>query len=99
MENLSPEEFKKRIAEDPKAVIVDVRAPHEESEGLIDNSVNICITDPAFADNIEELSPDKNYYVYCRSGGRSESACKFMTKQGLTAYNLSGGILAWNQLK
>lgn len=98
MENLQASEFKKRIQEDENAVIIDVRSPQEEVEGWIENSININIMDPSFAEKVKQLDKNKNYYVYCRSGGRSSSACGFMEQQGLTAHNLAGGIIAWNQL-
>jgi rhodanese-related sulfurtransferase len=98
MKHLSAEEFKNEIENDPKAVIIDVRAPAEEVEGLIPNSLNINIMDPSFAQKIAQLDPEKNYYVYCRSGGRSSSACGFMESRGFNAFNLKGGIQAWNQI-
>jgi rhodanese-related sulfurtransferase len=98
MENLQASEFKKRIQEDENAVVIDVRSPQEEVEGLIENSININIMDPSFAEKVKALDKNKNYYVYCRAGGRSASACGFMEQQGLTAYNLAPGIIAWNQL-
>ena len=98
MENLTAEEFQSKIQEDENAVIIDVRNPEEEAEGLIDNSVNINIMDPSFAEKVKQLDPAKNYYVYCRAGGRSASACGFMESNGLNTYNLDGGIIAWNQL-
>ena len=98
MKNLEAIEFKKKIQEDPNAVIIDVRSPQEEVEGLIENSININIMEPGFAEKVKALDSNKNYYVYCRSGGRSSSACGFMQSQGLTAFNLAGGIMAWNQL-
>lgn len=98
MENLAATEFKKRISEDKDAVIIDVRSPQEEAEGLIDNSINMNLMDPSFVEKVKKLDPNKNYYVYCRVGGRSSSACSFMDQQGLKTFNLSGGILAWNNL-
>ena len=98
MKNLQAVEFQEKINEDPKAVIIDVRAPSEEVEGLIENSVNINIMDPSFSEKVKDLDPEMNYYVYCRAGGRSASACGFMESQGLNTYNLAGGIIAWNEL-
>ncbi len=98
MKNLTAIEFKNQIEEDPNAVIIDVRSPEEEAEGLIDNSTNINLMDPSFADKVKALDPEKNYYVYCKSGGRSASACGFMESHGLNTFNLDGGIIAWNQL-
>lgn len=98
MKNLDVKEFRQGIEEDEKAVIIDVRSPEEEAEGLIPNSININIMEPSFPAKIMDLDKSKNYYVYCRSGGRSANACQFMDNQGLNTYNLSGGIIAWNQL-
>lgn len=97
MKNLDVKSFIEEVNKDINAVIIDVRQASEEVEGKIENSVNIDIMKPEFADAIKELDKSKTYYVYCRSGGRSTSACGFMESQGLTAHNLDGGIIAWNQ--
>ena len=98
MENLDAESFRDKIKADPKAVIIDVRTPEEEIEGMIEGSRNINIMDPSFMSSVMELDKDKNYYVFCRSGNRSGNACRFMEQNGLNAYNLEGGIQAWNEL-
>lgn len=97
MKNLDVKEFITEIENDQNAVILDVRQASEEVEGKIDNSININIMSPDFPEKIKSLDKSKNYYVYCRSGGRSSSACGFMESQGLVAHNLAGGIIAWNQ--
>ncbi len=97
MNDLDVNTFKERIESDNDAIIIDVRNPSEEAEGLIENSININIMDPSFSDKVKQLDPSKNYYVYCRSGGRSSSACQFMKSNRLNAFNLLGGIIAWNQ--
>lgn len=96
MNNLSVQEFKEKITNDSQAVIIDVRTPEEEVEGMIENSLNINIMDASFPNQILELDKSKNYYVFCRSGGRSGTACKFMEENGFNAFNLAGGIQAWN---
>lgn len=98
MKNLIATEFQQKIQEDSDAVIIDVRSPQEEVEGLIENSINMNIMDPDFTEKVKQLDAKKNYYVYCRSGGRSSSACQFMDAHDLNTYNLVGGIIAWNQL-
>jgi rhodanese-related sulfurtransferase len=98
MKDLNAAEFKKQIEKDPKAVVIDVRSPEEEAEGNITGARNLNILDASFPEKVKSLDKDKNYYVFCRSGGRSSSACAFMDRQGLTTYNLNGGIQAWNQL-
>lgn len=98
MNNLNATEFKSAIETDDDAIIIDVRTPEEEVEGVIDNSININLMEPSFAAKIMDLDKDKNYYVFCRAGGRSVTACQFMEKQGLKTNNLLGGIQAWNLL-
>lgn len=97
MKNLSAEEFKKEISSDENAVIIDVRAPEEEVEGKIEGSININLMDPTFTQKVSELDNSKNYYIYCRAGSRSASACGFMDSHGFNTFNLKGGIKAWNQ--
>ena len=97
MKNLDVNDFRKGFENNSNAVIIDVRTPEEEVEGLIPDSVTINIMEPNFSAKIMELDKTKTYYVYCRSGRRSATACQFMEKQGLTAFNLIGGIQSWNQ--
>lgn len=97
MKNLDVQQFISEVNNDPNAVVLDVRQASEAIEGKIDNSINIDIMNPSFPHQINELDKSKTYYVYCRSGGRSTNACRFMESQGLTAHNLDGGIMAWNQ--
>ena len=96
MKDLTINEFVEGFKSDENAIIIDVRTPEEEAEGLIPNSTNMNIMEQSFPAKVMDLDKTKNYYVYCRSGGRSVSACQFMDKQGLTTYNLLGGIQAWN---
>jgi rhodanese-related sulfurtransferase len=94
--NLNASEFEEAIKKDPNAVIVDVRTPEEFMAGHIPNSLNINLMDVDFMDKIQAMDREKSYYVYCRSGGRSASACGAMASIGFpNLYNLAGGILSW----
>jgi rhodanese-related sulfurtransferase len=43
---------------------------------------------------------DRPVVVVCRSGNRSATACATLGKQGFTqAYNLAGGVNAWQKAK
>ncbi|MDX5420555.1 MAG: rhodanese-like domain-containing protein, partial [Hymenobacteraceae bacterium] len=48
-----------------------------------------------FQNALGSLDKDKEYFVFCRSGNRSGSACELMSAQGFKCYNLAGGIGAW----
>ena len=97
MADLNQDEWAEQLAEDPKAIIIDVRTEEEVEEGYIPNSVNIDIYQPQeFMEELEQLDKSKHYYVYCRSGNRSRQACALLNSIGIAnAYNLEGGILEW----
>jgi len=99
MEHIDAKTFKEKLNTDPHAVLIDVRHPDEEVEGLIEGSINLNIMENSFPAKVMDLDPSNTYYVYCRSGSRSANACQFMEQQGLKSYNLKGGIQAWNQLE
>jgi rhodanese-related sulfurtransferase len=95
--NLEQEVWSHQLKNDPNAVILDVRTQDEFNEGLIPGAINIDIYQgQGFINAVEELDKSKNYYVYCRSGGRSGQACSIMSQLGFeNAYNLLGGIMNW----
>ena len=101
MIDLGQEELLKKLDDDDKAFIVDVRTKEEYEESHIPNSTLIDIKDPkSFIEEIENLDKDLNYYVYCHSGVRSVQACQIMKSFGFeNLYNLLGGISEWTGQK
>ena len=96
MQDLSPNEFASAMKAHPKAILLDVRTPEEFESGHLPGALNIDIRGYDFHEQIETLDPNTSYFVYCRSGARSTSACKFMESKGFEeVINLQGGILAW----
>lgn len=94
---LTGDEFENAVKNNPNAVIIDVRTPQEFNTGYIPNAINIDIASPDFPDKINQLDRNKEYYVYCRSGGRSTTACQYMASIGFKKVNnLEGGILAYD---
>jgi rhodanese-related sulfurtransferase len=95
--NLEQEDWRDQLNNDANAVILDVRTEDEFSEGMIPGAINIDIyKGQGFIYSIEELDKSKNYYVYCRSGGRSGQACSIMSQLGFeSTYNLLGGMMNW----
>lgn len=95
--NLKQEDWVSQLEQDKNAVILDVRTEGECNEGIISNAIMIDIhKGQGFIYQIEELDKSKNYYVYCRSGARSEQACNIMNQLGISnTYNLVGGIMQW----
>lgn len=95
--DLQQTEWAQKLSEDDNAVILDVRTDHEVEEGIIPNAIQLDIQDSAnFMQKAKELDASKNYYVYCRSGGRSAQACAVLRSFGVeNAYNLMGGYSEW----
>ncbi len=95
--DLSQNEWKSKLDNDPNAVILDVRTEEEWNDGIIPNAVlNDIYKGQAFIYKLEEMDKTKNYYVYCKAGGRSSQACSIMKQMGFeTTYNLQGGFMNW----
>ena len=96
--NLSQNDWKSQLAEDDNAVILDVRTEDEWNEGYIPNAIHIDIyKGQGFIYEVDALDKSKNYYVYCKAGGRSAQACNVMGQLGFAnTYNLLGGMMEWN---
>ena len=97
MQNLTQSQWRAHLAQDDKAEIIDVRTSTEVAEGIIPNALHIDIQNAAgFMQQVRELDTSRNYYLYCRSGGRSAQACMIMNSLGFpNTYNLVGGIMEW----
>ena len=97
MADLSQEDWVKQLEADNNSIVLDVRTQDEVDEGFIPNSIHIDIyKGQGFIYELEALDKKKNYYVYCKSGGRSGQACAIMNQLGFeNSYNLIGGFSQW----
>lgn len=89
------EEFRTKNRE-RNYLLVDVRQPYEYSESHIPGSQLIPL--PEVEERLQELDPDKNLILYCRTGGRSAVAAALIKDAGPRQgriYNLVGGISGW----
>lgn len=95
--NLTQEDWASKLQEDDNAVILDVRTEDECLDGMIPGAINIDIyKGQGFIYKVDELDRSKNYYVYCKAGGRSAQACSIMNQMGFErTYNLMGGFSEW----
>ena len=95
--NLSQSEWSEQLKNDLNAVVLDVRTEDEWNDGFIPNAVfNDIYKGQGFIYKLEEMDKTKNYYVYCKSGGRSGQACAIMNQLGFkNAFNLEGGFKNW----
>lgn len=78
------------------AMVVDVREPHEYAAGRIPNAKSIPLRQIGL--HIESLKQhsDRPIILSCRTGSRSEMACRFLSESGLdNIYNLASGLMGW----
>ncbi len=77
------------------AIVIDVRDRREYQAGHIPVAKHIPLSQiQAYA---PKLDPEHTYLVVCRSGSRSVQAAKWLTDQGLIAFNLAGGLAGWER--
>lgn len=97
MKHITQKEWEELLSQDSNAVILDVRTPEEQAQGIIKDAICIDIyKTEEFLSELEKLDKSKSYYVYCKAGGRSANACEVMDQMGFSkTYNLLGGTSLW----
>ena len=91
---LTSVELKQRLDRGEKLTIVDVREPNELQINRIPGSVHIPLGD--IPKRYNELDPDAELVMQCKSGVRSAKAADFLRSVGFKrVLNLKGGILDW----
>jgi adenylyltransferase/sulfurtransferase len=87
----------KRALEDKSlnVKVIDVRDPDEYQIAHIDGVPQIPLD--TLPRRFTELDPNQQYYLHCKSGGRSMKALKFLKEQGFKyVKSVKGGINAWS---
>ena len=97
IENISIDQLEAQFS-NGEGVLLDVRTPQEVAQGYIPNATVINYYDSDFAQKVSMIQKNQPVYVYCRSGGRSKSAARVLSKQGQAkVYNLNGGFSTWKK--
>jgi rhodanese-related sulfurtransferase len=79
-------------------ILLDVRTPGEFVEGYIPGSINIDYLGKDFSPSLDKLDKNKQYVVYCLSGGRSALTAEIMKEKGFKkVLDLDGGIISWKE--
>lgn len=73
------------IMAEKEYIIIDVRTKEEYEESHIVEAINIPYDE---IDENTNLDKNKNIFVYCKSGNRSEVAFNTLTNLGYTVYDL-----------
>ena len=99
IEDITAKELKKMLAERPldSLEIIDVRQPVEYENGHVPGARLLPLNELPV--RMGELTPDRDYVLYCHSGARSAMASDMLLEEGLIKgkiFNLSGGFLAYD---
>ncbi|MCM3271946.1 sulfurtransferase TusA family protein [Paenibacillus elgii] len=88
------EEVHSKVSSGEDVHVIDVREPAEYAFGHIPGALSIPLGQPE--DNAAELDPDKEYYVVCRTGNRSDMACQLLSEKGFQhVKNVIPGMSEW----
>jgi rhodanese-related sulfurtransferase len=94
MSDLTPHEAAERIAAG-EADLIDVREQYEWDAGHIEGARHVPVHELAAV--APELDPERPLVIVCRVGGRSAMAADAFRRAGFDAYNLAGGVEAWER--
>ncbi len=84
-------------AKDGNIQILDIRDDAERNHAQIKGSIHIKLTEISNRHN--ELDKNKNIFVMCHTGTRSQTVVKWLKTQGYEyCVNVLGGIDAWAAL-
>jgi adenylyltransferase/sulfurtransferase len=88
-------EVKEKLDRGDNFVLIDVREPHEHQICNIPAAKLIPLGE--IGKRLDELDPEADTVVHCKSGMRSARACGILRAAGFQhVRNMKGGILAWS---
>ncbi|MCH4825063.1 rhodanese-like domain-containing protein [Planococcus halocryophilus] len=94
MKTITTDELQTRVEAGEELNIIDVREEDEVATGMIPGAKHIPLGE--MEERVGELDAQKEYYMICRSGRRSEMAGGILETNDINATNVEGGMLAWN---
>jgi rhodanese-related sulfurtransferase len=91
-------EARRKLADEPKSVLIDVREPEEYALAHIDGSVLIPMqTIPAELQKLEGMADEGDLLILCHHGVRSLQVAAWLQARGIeNAASISGGIDRWS---
>ncbi len=94
--SLTAADFAEKLAATPNAIVLDVRTPGEFEGGHLQNALNIDWNSRNFTQEVSKLNKSNPLFVYCLSGGRSQSAAAQLRSDGFKqVYEMQGGMMKW----
>lgn len=89
------DEIQARVDAGEKLNILDVREPAEYAFGRIPGAISLPLGE--LEGKMNQLDPNNEYYVVCRTGNRSDMACHMLTERGFKRIkNVTPGMSQWD---
>jgi rhodanese-related sulfurtransferase len=96
MDEITPQDLKRRLDAPGAPMLLDVRQDWETKLCRLPNAVHIPIEEIEM--RTDELDPDSEIVVYCHAGVRSAAVADYLRQLGFKSVrNLAGGLDAWAQ--
>ena len=94
---ISVHELSKLQEIDKKIQIIDIREDSERDHAHVKGTIHIKLGE--IANRYKEIDKNKNVFIMCHTGTRSQTVVKWLKTQGYDhAVNVLGGIDAWAAL-
>ena len=91
---ITPEDVQAKLDRKDAFTLLDVREPQEWSVSHLNGAIHVPLQQ--VPQRLAEIPRDRDLVVYCRSGGRSAHAQRFLEANGYSRVrNLTGGMRAW----
>jgi sulfur-carrier protein adenylyltransferase/sulfurtransferase len=95
---ISPTELRDRLEAEHPPLLLDVREPFEREIADLPDVGQLRIPIREVAERMEELDPDAEWVVYCRTGMRSRWVIGQLQGMGFERiHNLAGGVMGWRE--
>ncbi|GGG23101.1 sulfurtransferase TusA family protein [Paenibacillus abyssi] len=91
---LTNEELQKKLEDNEKVTVLDVREPAEYAFNRIPGAISIPLGE--LEERIQELNEEQDIHVVCRTGARSDLACQLLADKGFkNVRNVIPGMSGW----
>ena len=94
IKEITVSQLKTKFDNNETFMLLDVRNMQEVLFSRIEGSTHIPMNE--IQNRINELDPNKEIILQCKSGKRSARVCEYLITQNFSnVKNLTGGIIAW----
>lgn len=91
---ITTDELRQRLAAGEQLQLIDVREHDEVIYGMIEGARHIPMNQIPV--RMEEIDPDVQTVLICRSGARSERVREYLNQNGYSnCLNMEGGMIDW----